>query len=282
VTDLMTGDVDGDGRDDIVGRQAGSDSLLVWRSTSTVLGFGFAAAQILGIGWNAIGTMLPLADYTGDGLPDFAGLDRTGDNLFVHRNTSTPGHPAKAPGGLVSSGWATITGFLAADLDGDGKADLVGRQPLWDTLYAWRSTSTPNRISFAPYLGLGVGWNAIGGFLPIADYTGDGRPDLAGIDITTDNLWIYRNTSTPGRISQPYGTPVSRGWSSISGFVAGDLDGDGRADIVGRQIAGDTLYAWRSTCTPVVLSFASYQGFGPSWNLLPYLISGGPAAKALP
>ena len=75
---------------------------------------------------------------------------------------------------------------------------------------------------------------------------------------------------------------MSRGWASISGFVAGDLDGDHRADIVGRQVAGDTLYAWRSTCTPIVLSFASYLGFGPSWNMLPYLISGGPAAKALP
>ncbi|RGA07040.1 hypothetical protein DI270_000005, partial [Microbispora triticiradicis] len=101
----MAGDFDGDGKDDIIGFNGG-DELLIWRSTSTATAFSF---------------LLPLADYDGDGKKDIAGV--AGSDLWIHRNTSTPGDFSTA-GVFVSSGWRTVSKFMAGDFDGDGKDDI--------------------------------------------------------------------------------------------------------------------------------------------------------------
>lgn len=122
------------------------------------------------------------------------------------------------------------------------------------------------------------------------DFDGDGKPDLA----VTHGAWyipnsnsnvisIYKNTSTPGVIS--FATPVN----IIGGFngrsiIAGDVDGDGKLDIVylshaGGNPDGDSIYVHRNISTPGNISFDPYQrtvtGFVPEQIVLADINSDG-------
>ncbi|RGA05181.1 hypothetical protein DI270_009845, partial [Microbispora triticiradicis] len=61
----------------------------------------------------------------------------------------------------VSTGWRTVSKFLGADFDKDGKSDIIGFNG-GDELMVWRSTSTATAFGFAPYKSLGTGWGIFG------------------------------------------------------------------------------------------------------------------------
>ncbi|WP_181871401.1 FG-GAP-like repeat-containing protein [Sphaerisporangium album] len=255
---FMAGDFDADGKDDIIGFNGG-DELMIWRSTSTATTFSFAAYKSLGTGWGIFDKLLPLADYDGDGKVDIAGI--AGSDLWIHRNTSTPGN-FSTTGVFVSTGWRTVSKFMGGDFDADGKSDIIGFNG-GDELMIWRSTSTATTFSFAAYKSLGTGWGIFTQFLPLADYDGDGKVDIAGI--AGSDLWIHRNTSTPGNFSTT-GVFVSTGWRTVSKFMGGDFDADGKSDIIGFN-GGDELMIWRSTSTATTFSFAAYKSLGTGWGI---------------
>jgi hypothetical protein len=252
VNNMMVTDFDGDGKADIVGRNG--DHLLMWRSTSSAGTFSFAPYVDLGTGSSTVSRFLDPADYNGDGKPDIAAFSADLNTLYISRNTSTPGHPSKAGGVLISSGWASVDSMTAVDFDGDGKADILGR--IGDHLYIWRSTSTGSTFSFASALDLGPGSSTVSRFLQPVDYDGDGKPDVAAFSADRSTLYISRNTSTPGNPSKAGGVLVSSGWATVDNFTVADFDGDGKADLLGRN--GDTLLTWRSTSTASAFSFAPY------------------------
>ncbi|WP_182874721.1 GH25 family lysozyme [Microbispora sp. H10670] len=205
-----------------------------------------------------------LGDFDGDGRKDIAGV--AGSDLWIHRNTSSPGDVSTA-GVFVSSGWRTVSKFMAGDFDGDGKDDIIGFNG-GDELLIWRSTSTATAFSFAPYKSLGTGWGIFTQLLPLADFDGDGKKDIAGI--AGSDLWIHRNTSTPGDFSTA-GVFISTGWRTVSKFMAGDFDGDGKDDIIGFN-GGDELLIWRSTSTATAFGFAPYKSLGTGWGIFTQLL----------
>ncbi|MEV7008793.1 VCBS repeat-containing protein [Streptosporangium sp. NPDC051022] len=199
-----------------------------------------------------------LGDFDGDGKKDIAGI--AGDGLWIHRNTSTPGNFSTS-GVFISNGWRTVSKFMAGDFDNDGKDDILGFNG-GDELMIWRSTSDATSFSFQAYKSLGGGWSSFDKLMPLADYDGDGKKDIAGL--AGDGLWIHRNTSTPGNFSTS-GVFISNGWRTVSKFINTDFDGDGKADIIGFN-GGDELMMWRSTSDANSFSFSPYNSLGPTWG----------------
>ncbi|MGW1616920.1 FG-GAP repeat domain-containing protein, partial [Streptomyces sp. NPDC002285] len=143
-----------------------------------------------------------------------------------------------------------------------------------DELMIWRSTSTATTMSFAPYKSFGPGWSIFKKLLPLADYDGDGKVDFAGV--AGSDLWIHRNNSTPGNISFAWsGAPVGSNSGTVSKFMSGDIDRDGKDDIIGFN-GGDELMIWRSTSTATTMSFAPYKSFGPGWSIFRALLTNAP------
>ena len=150
-----------------------------------------------------------------------------------------------------------------ADLDGDGKTDIVVGN--YGNLSVLRNTSLPGSInpySFATKVDAGSG---IANTVSIADMDGDGKPDLISTHNVYNYLSVIRNTSTPGTLSFETGKDPYTG-RRPSRAAIGDLDGDGKPDIVVANAESGTISVIRNRSTPGNLSFASKVDFGTSAN----------------
>ncbi|MFD5429483.1 FG-GAP repeat domain-containing protein [Streptomyces sp. NPDC127084] len=140
----------------------------------------------------------------------------------------------------VGSGWQiynSLTG--AADLTGDKKADLLARDA---SGVLWLYPGTGNTAApFGVRTKIGAGWGVYNSLAGGTDVTGDGRADLVARD-TAGKQWLYAGTGTAAK---PFGGRVQVGtsWQIYNSVVApGDLNSDGRADLVARDKTGVLWY----------------------------------------
>ena len=133
--------------------------------------------------------------------------------------------------GLLTDPVWNVAGL--GDLDGNGKTDVVLRHPDGQWLHAPLDglTVAPN-IAVEPNLTKSTKWSVAG----IADLNGDGRDDI--LLRHEDGRWHYYpmngSLSGPGRGSVT-GVTQSLDWH-LAGL--GDLNGDGRDDILLRHVEG--------------------------------------------
>ncbi|MFN2375875.1 MAG: FG-GAP-like repeat-containing protein [Candidatus Binatia bacterium] len=187
-------------------------------------------------------------DVDGDGVADIA----AGARFKVGEGISKDGVAAVWSGknGALLRRWeGQLRGALFGhwttalpDLDGDGLADVVVAAPqarvegATHGVVSARSAASGNVIwrRFAPREEM-LGWD----LAPAGDQDGDGRIDLFVGAPSQQGGRAYLLSGATGEIVRSYAPPRKReffGWSIAS---AGDLDGDGRADLlVGGQPEG--------------------------------------------
>jgi hypothetical protein len=120
---LTLGDVDGDGRLDIVATgQWPNGGVTVWVHT------GAGAFDRYKFPTTRDPRQICLADLSGDGRPDLVTVNNDAGSISVYRNRSEPGTPAfderhdfAIPGLLPNDPICVAAG----DLDGDGRTDLA-------------------------------------------------------------------------------------------------------------------------------------------------------------
>ncbi len=204
---------------------------------------------------------IAVMDFDGDGLPDLvtgnsfltAGLS----SVSILRNTSSGNNISFAPKLDITTGG--LSGAVAvADIDGDGKPDIISGSVTDENISVYRNTSTPGTLSFAPKV------NFPGGDGPdrmsVADFDGDGRPDLAVVHVFSNAVTMLRNTSSTGAISFAAKIDIATGLVPIS-VASGDIDGDGKADLAVISEVGKKLAVFRNTSTSGNISFAAFNEF---------------------
>ncbi|MEU5215386.1 VCBS repeat-containing protein [Streptomyces sp. NPDC020807] len=154
---------------------------------------------------------------------------------------------ASGDGGLftgrsrIGGGW-NVYNLLAgaSDLTGDKKADLVARETSTGALYLYQGTGV-TATPFKPRVRIGGGWSVYNAFVGGTDLTRDGKADLLarGKD---GRLWLYVGTGSATRPFAP-AQQVGTGYQTYNAMVSpGDLNSDGKADLVGRDSTGSLYF----------------------------------------
>ncbi|HZI15918.1 MAG TPA: VCBS repeat-containing protein [Myxococcus sp.] len=253
----LAGDMDGDGRTDILHpwNNNGALGLNVYRSTGTsyvqVFGSGNMGQGSPALAWLA-------GDMDGDGRTDiFQPWNNNGAlGLNVYRSTGT-GYVTAFGSGNMGAGYGAVA-WLTGDVDGDGRTDLI--QP-WSNrgtlgLNVFRSTGTGYSLMFSSS---NMGQGATGLAWLTGDMDGDGRTDIfqPWNNNGTLGLNVYRSTGT-GYVTAFANGNMGQGSNALA-WLVGDMDGDGRTDILQPWNNNGTLglIAYRSTGTGYVQGFAS-------------------------
>ncbi|SEG18821.1 Repeat domain-containing protein [Nonomuraea solani] len=195
-------------------------------------------------------------DFDGDGKPDLLGTTADG-TLRVYRGTGSLGRPSVDAGTTIGSGWNSITRITVADIDNDGKNDLVGRGAdggLYAYLNKGDADFSGTRVT------IGSGWEGITRVM-VGDFNDDGKTDLLG-QSTDGTLYAYLNTGTPGAPNISTRVLVGTGWDGIARVLVADADNDGKTDVIG-QSADGILYAYLNTGAP---NFANRVQIGTGWD----------------
>jgi photosystem II stability/assembly factor-like uncharacterized protein len=253
-------DIDGDGLPDIV-FATNSPFLTVIRNTSTRGHLAFTGPVTVPA---PDGTQAAIiTDLDNDGKNDIAAACYNQGYLSVARNTGAPGLMAFAATQYFSSG-GNAKAIAAGDLDGDGKKDIVTYNDLvgnttTSVVSCFRNTSTPGSISFAPRIDLSVnGYGLQSGFVAIADYDGDGKPDLI---VSNDGFYyIFLNTSTPGNISFAPAVTVNFPLSS-QGVSLSNYSGSSHPDCISGGFVSRDYLLIRNISSPGVIANQSLQDF---------------------
>ncbi len=254
---LATGDLDGDGKPDVVVANVYDGSVWIYRNTSTngATATTFAAPVIFTIGGTSDNLYgLALADLDGDGRLDIVAANRTLNIVSIFKNISSSGslttNSFAARVDLPVSG--TPSGLAIQDLDGDGRPEIVTLNYDNSTVAVLKNQSQTGVLttnSFAAPLTFATGNAPFA--VAIADLDGDGLPDVVTANgQSAGTVTVLRNISSGGNIA--FAPKVDFPGLGSGGSVAvGDLDSDGKLDVViGSQSSGQAISVYRNTSTP--------------------------------
>ena len=251
--ELVTADFDGDGLLDVATANSNANLISLFRNT-TVAGaaFTFSKTQFA----TAVHTQhLVAGDLNGDGKHDIVLSEENSPKLYILKNTSTPGN--------ISFTMTNITLLTSkanqiriADLDLDGKPDLITTDQSTGRVLINKNTSTLATISMAAVQAVTLPTAAGTDGIAVGDLNGDALPDIAVGEFLSanSNLFILKNASVPGTISFPATQTISIG-TTISSVVMGDLDLDGKLDLALSLLLSSNVAVLGNTSTSGTIQF---------------------------
>lgn len=222
-----------------------------------------------------IGADIKIADLDGDGKLDIAVLN-TNETINIFRNTSVKGILNKNSLSLSATLYIypklpsnSPYAIKIADLDGDGKSDIVLAYRSTNKVAIFKNNCNPGNIdnlSFGEEIRLNTGSSPAS--VDVTDIDGDGKPEIITANESSGkSISIFKNVSNKGSLN-------ANSFSQVQNFNAGsgsrslsiaDLNSDGKLDIV---LGGDynSFYTLTNTSTSSKLSFDINQIYAPIPN----------------
>ena len=258
---IAIGDLDGDGQLDVAAGASSGNQIIVLRNNTIAAGtLSLVALAPMTAANNPYS--VAIGDADGDGKPDLVCANDGGNNFTAYRSTSTPGTISFTAGtNFVTA--AQTDDIVMRDIDGDGKRDII---------VVNAAASSNNMMVFRNSAVIAAGPFAAGSFvltstypfpalsapecLLVGDVDGDGKVDVVvGNKQSPSKISVYHNTSTPGTVT--LGLCTTQNGLNIESMAFGDLDGDGKPDIVATNLADTSISVFHNTSTSGVCSFAS-------------------------
>jgi hypothetical protein len=254
---VALGDIDGDGKIDMVVTSNTSNHLLIYLNTSTPGTVSFAAPVTLTFSNNYAANVVAVRDIDGDGKPDIVAITATVD-LSIFLNTGTVGNVSFAPGVIYTVPNGGEPSLSIGDMDGDGKPDIV----VCNSAYypsVFRNLSTPGTVSLGPRLDFPAGSAPF--WVTVGDLDGDGLMDMAVVNANDNTVSVFRNTTSGGTISFAPLANFATGTTPV-GLCMADLNGDGKPELITANDGNNTVSVLQNTSTSGAISFASAVNYG--------------------
>jgi formylglycine-generating enzyme required for sulfatase activity len=228
-TSVVAADLDGDGDIDVLGTDAASDRVIWWQNEGPVGDDPAWVEHLIADGFRYSQT-LDAADLDGDGDFDVVAGSRHDNQVAWWRNDG--GRPLAWTKQVIQTAFDWPHWVHVADIDGDGRLDVLGAA-YWDnTVVWWRNCGT--------HSGADIDWKIhkidgeFAGVLTVhsADLDNDGDLDVLGTANGASEISWWRNDG---------GQPIkwakqelkAKTFGGAWGLHVGDLDADGDIDIVG-------------------------------------------------
>lgn len=240
-TRMMLRDLNKDGKPEIVVTASTTDFIYIFTNTSSGGTISFAATPIkvdIDLATTNLRTYeAEVQDFDGDGLADIVVNRFQDNNFYILRNTSTSAISFAPPSELTTPAERDFNRITSADFNKDGKLDLVFTNSvvISQVTAVYLNTSSVGSISFTPDASAIQFTTSVGAWgIDVTDIDGDKDPDMAiaNKDVAELNIFLHNgNFAAPNftKVILPTTTPVV--WNTRN-IKAGDLDGDGKTDLV--------------------------------------------------
>ncbi|MEU1129071.1 VCBS repeat-containing protein [Streptomyces sp. NPDC005900] len=214
-----------DSRGDVVGLSF-SDSMKLYTGDTTNPTDTFYASP-----WDEKTRVVPFGDFDGDRCNDLIVRLPDGETRLY---TPACGGGLPAPDSAykrLARDWSRYdTLFASGDQTGDGRPDLLARDKATGDVYLYAADGSG---AFAPRVRIRAAWTGYPRVIGAGDLNGDGLGDVLALD-KSGELWRYDGLRT-GRLKDR--VQVSKDWGASYKDVigAGDVNGDGRQDLLARD-----------------------------------------------
>ncbi len=142
----------------------------------------------------------------------------------------------------------------SADVNGDGKADLINANEFHNTLTVLTNNGTGG---FATSSTLNVGFQPR--FVTAGDVNSDGKPDLISANVGDDTLTVLTNNGTGMFV---FAASLSSANQACAVTIA-DVNGDGKQDLVSANYFNSTLKIFTNNGSGFTFSSTRVVGLGP-------------------
>jgi hypothetical protein len=238
---VVVADFNGDGKPDlaVLNQASGTVSVLLNNTAVGAQTPSFAAAQTFSV--PARPASIAAGDFNNDGKPDLAVVGYSYDSgLLLLLNSTVPDQNTLqfTPQAVNYTGQNGPVFVAAADLNGDGKTDLAIAN------YAWSGSglsvllnTTPAGEASASFNSQSYATSGAASFVGVGDLNGDGRPDLAVVDVGqlyTDPgaLSLFVNQTPSGADFPAFTLQQTLTTGAHPRSVAlGDFNNDGKLDL---------------------------------------------------
>jgi len=222
--------------------------------------FHFKPKTDLSAGGTPVG--ICMSDIDGDGKTDLVVVNSGPNNVYVYHDTGSANSLSAASFDLPLT-YTTGSGphyVKMADLDGDGKPDMIVTNTSTTTnkVSVFRNTSTPGAISFAARIDFTTGGS--GPFdVVVTDIDGDDKPDLVVTNYLSSKIGILHNKAIKGAItSTSFAAAVTYNTGATPlREASADLDADGKPDIAVVNYTSGTVGLYHNSSSTGVISASS-------------------------